>query len=208
MEAMQSHWWGFAWPMQEYTFLLTHGNGRRYNGFCRQILPPAPRVGSRLRYPQVLCIISEHPWCALFFKVGRAVPPTLPTGGHHHHHNHHHQRFLRRHVHRCWRGRPFVAGAQTLALACAGCWMQVLQLVEQILKGPEPLLDAAVPELAPDSHLGALLTDLCRQLSTDPAPGEVIRRVCADVAAARSPPCGSSRTIDCGHMSLCMAVER
>jgi hypothetical protein len=66
-----------------------------------------------------------------------------------------------------------------------GCLlMQVLQLVEQILKGPEQLLDAAVPELAPDSHLGALLSDLCRQLSTDPAPGQIIRRVVASAATA------------------------
>lgn len=54
---------------QEYTFLLTFNDGRRFYGFCRQILPPAPLVGSKLRYPQVLCIISEFPWCNLFFKV-------------------------------------------------------------------------------------------------------------------------------------------
>lgn len=68
-------------PAQEYTFLLTHSDGKRYYGFCRQILPPPPPVGSKLRYPQVLCIIAEYPWCNLFFKVRRGAdrPPLLPT---------------------------------------------------------------------------------------------------------------------------------
>ncbi len=59
---------------QEYTFTLTHGDGKRYQGFCRwcahvddahdtharrlshacrKFLPPPPRLGSKLRYPKV-----------------------------------------------------------------------------------------------------------------------------------------------------------
>jgi hypothetical protein len=38
-------------------------------GFCRRFLPPAPRIGSRLRYPQVLCLVCEAGWAALFFKA-------------------------------------------------------------------------------------------------------------------------------------------
>lgn len=56
--------------VQEYTFTLTYGDGRRFPGFCRQFLPPPPKVGGRQRYPQVMCLISDYPWCALFFKVG------------------------------------------------------------------------------------------------------------------------------------------
>lgn len=54
---------------------------------------------------------------------------------------------------------------------------QVLQVVEQVLKGPEPQLDSALAQLAPDSQLFAFLSELARQLATDPAPGDVIRRV-------------------------------
>ncbi|KAF6256297.1 AEX-3 domain-containing protein [Scenedesmus sp. NREL 46B-D3] len=42
---------------EEYTFTLTQGDGTRVQGFCRRFLPPAPRVGSKLRYPQVLCLV-------------------------------------------------------------------------------------------------------------------------------------------------------
>lgn len=38
---------------QEYTFTLTHGDGKRFQGFCRKFLPPPPRIGSKLRFPQV-----------------------------------------------------------------------------------------------------------------------------------------------------------
>lgn len=58
---------------QEYTFTLTQGDGSRLQGFCRRFLPPAPRVGSRLRYPQVLCLVCQAAWSALFFKVGGCV---------------------------------------------------------------------------------------------------------------------------------------
>jgi hypothetical protein len=54
---------------EEYTFTLTDGDGSRYQGFCRKVLPAAPAQGSRLRYPQVLCMLSEMPWCTFFFKV-------------------------------------------------------------------------------------------------------------------------------------------
>lgn len=51
-------------------FTLTQGDGTRVQGFCRRFLPPPPRAGGRLRYPQVLCLVCEAPWAALFFKVG------------------------------------------------------------------------------------------------------------------------------------------
>ncbi|GIL47652.1 hypothetical protein Vafri_4419 [Volvox africanus] len=54
---------------EEYTFTLTHKDGQRFTGFCRQFFPPAPAVGSKARYPQVLCIVAENPWCNFFFKV-------------------------------------------------------------------------------------------------------------------------------------------
>ncbi|KXZ56010.1 hypothetical protein GPECTOR_2g1562 [Gonium pectorale] len=54
---------------EEYTFTLTHVSAKRFTGFCRQIFPPAPRIGSKARYPQVLCIVAENPWCNFFFKV-------------------------------------------------------------------------------------------------------------------------------------------
>ncbi|GFR44889.1 hypothetical protein Agub_g6233 [Astrephomene gubernaculifera] len=104
---------------EEYTFTLTHGDGQRFTGFCRQIFPPAPRVGSKARYPQVLCIVAENPWCNFFFKV--------------------------------------------------------LQVAEQVLKGYDGLLDTGQKELPLDSQLGSFLVDLRKQLSTNPAPGEVLR---------------------------------
>lgn len=55
--------------MQEYTFTLTQGDGTRVQGFCRRFLPPAPRVGSKLRYPQVLCLVCEASWPMVFFKA-------------------------------------------------------------------------------------------------------------------------------------------
>jgi hypothetical protein len=55
--------------MQEYTFTLTGGNGRRFQGFCRKFLPPKPAAGSKLQLPQVMCLVSEDPWHAFFFKV-------------------------------------------------------------------------------------------------------------------------------------------
>jgi hypothetical protein len=63
--------------LQEYTFTLTQGDGARVQGFCRRFLPPAPRVGSKLRYPQVLCLVCEASWSTLFFKVGAAVGARL-----------------------------------------------------------------------------------------------------------------------------------
>jgi hypothetical protein len=54
---------------QDFSFTLTQGDGSRLHGFCRRFLPPAPRLGSRLRYPQVLCLMCEVSWAALFFKV-------------------------------------------------------------------------------------------------------------------------------------------
>lgn len=54
---------------QEYTFTLTHGDGSRFQGFCRLVLPPAPRLGSKLRYPWVLCMVSKYPWSSFYFTV-------------------------------------------------------------------------------------------------------------------------------------------
>jgi hypothetical protein len=59
---------------QEYTFALTQGDGSRVQGFCRRFLPPAPRVGSRLRYPQVLVLVCRSSWAGVFFKVRPACP--------------------------------------------------------------------------------------------------------------------------------------
>lgn len=56
-------------PLQEFTFTLTYGDGRRFQGFCRKFLPPAPSMGSKLRYPQVIFIIAEFPWCNFYFKA-------------------------------------------------------------------------------------------------------------------------------------------
>eukprot|EP00775_Hariotina_reticulata_P011069 gene11069-11225_t len=54
---------------EEYTFTLTQGDGNRVQGFCRRFLPPAPRVGSKLRFAQVLCLVCEVAWSAFLFKV-------------------------------------------------------------------------------------------------------------------------------------------
>jgi hypothetical protein len=41
-----------TWYLQEYIFTLTQGDGSRLQGFCRRFLPPAPKTGPKLRYPQ------------------------------------------------------------------------------------------------------------------------------------------------------------
>lgn len=59
---------------QEFLFVLTGGAGDRLWGFCRRSLLPAPvkngvRKAATPRYPWALCIISEHPWSSVFFRV-------------------------------------------------------------------------------------------------------------------------------------------
>ena len=54
-----------------YTFVLTGGDGSRTLGFCRRFLPP----GAGPRYPQVLCLLSAHPWFSLFSNVLKALEP-------------------------------------------------------------------------------------------------------------------------------------
>jgi hypothetical protein len=63
--------------MQEYTFTLTQGDGSRLPGFCRRFLPPqdVPGPAGKLRYSQVICLITEAPWCAFFFKVTLSLGP-------------------------------------------------------------------------------------------------------------------------------------
>ncbi len=64
--------------MQEYSFTLTGGDGSRLHGFCRSFLPPRARLNS-LRYPQVLCIITEHLWLTFYFKVHILTPQSTPS---------------------------------------------------------------------------------------------------------------------------------
>jgi hypothetical protein len=54
-----------------YTFTLTGGDGARTLGFCRRFLPP----GAGPRYPQVLCLLSAHPWFSLFSGLLKALEP-------------------------------------------------------------------------------------------------------------------------------------
>lgn len=63
--------------MQEYTFTLTFGEGRRLQGFCRQFLPPAPRVGPKARLPLVLLLVAEFPWFNMYFKVRCLTQPHI-----------------------------------------------------------------------------------------------------------------------------------
>jgi hypothetical protein len=74
----------FAAPvcLQEYTFTLTQGDGARVQGFCRRFLPPAPRLGSKLRYPQVLCLVCEASWSTLFFKASTVRAAMLAIAAH------------------------------------------------------------------------------------------------------------------------------
>ena len=56
---------------ETYTFVLTGGDGSRTLGFCRRFLPP----GAGPRHPQVLCLLSIHPWFSLFSTVLQALEP-------------------------------------------------------------------------------------------------------------------------------------
>ena len=45
---------------------------------CRSFLPPRakfgdPRLNSNLRFPQIACIISPHPWFSFFYKVSTCL---------------------------------------------------------------------------------------------------------------------------------------
>ncbi|BDA43641.1 probable DENN domain-containing protein 1C at N-terminal half [Coccomyxa sp. Obi] len=61
---------------EEYSFSLTGGDGSRLHGFCRSFLPPRAKLNS-LRYPQVLCIITEHLWLTFYFKVLQVLEALL-----------------------------------------------------------------------------------------------------------------------------------
>jgi len=65
---------------EEFTFTLTNHDGRRFPAFCRKFLPPPPRVGPKARYPQVMCLISEYPWCTFYFKVLQVLEQMLRSG--------------------------------------------------------------------------------------------------------------------------------
>eukprot|EP00884_Botryococcus_braunii_P014564 jgi/Botrbrau1/23108/Bobra.0243s0042.1 len=72
----------------EYSFTLTGADGSRLHGFCRSFLPPrtAPVPGARpstslsLRYPQVLCLISPHPFFTMYYKVLQILESILKQG--------------------------------------------------------------------------------------------------------------------------------
>lgn len=131
---------------QEYTFTLTYGDGRRFHGFCRKFLPPAPRIGSKLRFPQVLCLISEYPWCNMYFKVGgtSSSSPAL-------------------HVTQSY-------SPQTLPRN-----KQVLQVLEQLLKSSDQLLESGGKDLSASSHTGTFLKNLGDQLKSEPLPGQILK---------------------------------
>lgn len=73
---------------EEFSFTLTAGDGLRMHGFCRRTLQPVNRAITQtgkmhglgaptFRYPQVLCIISQHPWFPFFYKVLELVEKML-----------------------------------------------------------------------------------------------------------------------------------
>ncbi|DBA87177.1 TPA: hypothetical protein ACH3X2_005181 [Trebouxia sp. C0005] len=70
---------------EEYSFTLTAGDGSRLHGFCRSFLPPWPAAAveptnSSLRYPQVLCVISQHPWFSFYYKILQVTEKLLEQG--------------------------------------------------------------------------------------------------------------------------------
>ncbi|KAL6757957.1 AEX-3 domain-containing protein [Haematococcus lacustris] len=104
---------------EDYMFTLTQSDGRRFQGFCRGFLPPAPKVGPRQRFPQVMCLVTNDTWCNFYFKV--------------------------------------------------------LQVLEQLVKSADGLLDSDLKDLPETSHTAAFLTKLGSQLSTEPKPGQLLR---------------------------------
>ena len=51
-------------------------------GTCRSFLPPRPAAvmglpSSSLRYPQVLCVVSQYPWFAFYYKILQVVEQLL-----------------------------------------------------------------------------------------------------------------------------------
>lgn len=55
----------------DFSFTLTDGSGGRLHGFARRTHDPThrPPAGARERWPQVLCILTQHCWQPFFCKV-------------------------------------------------------------------------------------------------------------------------------------------
>lgn len=70
---------------EEFSFTLTGGDGSRLHGFCRKTNDPTYQSKEPgKRFPQVLCLISQHPWTTFFYKVSgpccSALLGPLPLG--------------------------------------------------------------------------------------------------------------------------------
>lgn len=72
----------FVQVTAEFSFTLTGGNGGRVHGVCRRTADPTHRPPARAgtearRWPQVLCLLSPHPWRPFWGKVLEVVEQLL-----------------------------------------------------------------------------------------------------------------------------------
>lgn len=75
----------------------------------------------------------------------------------------------------CLQARGMRACAQGDSALPLPLLLQVLQVLEQLLKSGDALLESGLKDLPMNSHTGAFLRELGRQLSLNPEPGEVIK---------------------------------
>ena len=118
---------------------------------CRSFLPPRARLNNTLRYPQVLCIISQHLYFTLFYKVLHSVQLLVFT------------------CHTC--RHP----AQQLPelTESAAQQEQVLQVAEVLLRQSDLLNGAPLASLPYASPTRLFLDSLSEQWAAKHAPGQV-----------------------------------
>lgn len=136
-------------------------------GFCRRFLPPARPVGSRLRYPQVLCIMCEASWSTLFFKVRPVLLWPLLVF----------QVFqpARRAALDACSGMHVRPSAQGHASRRPSLRAQVLEVLEQLLVQGDLLADAGAKQLPRSCPAARFLAALGETLAAEPPMGATIR---------------------------------
>ena len=106
-----------------------------------------------MRYPQVLCIISQHTWFPLYNKVRTDAEDTLAVAA-----------------------MTLTVQGSILLLPRPWLCLQVLEVVEQLLKQTAILNQPDSNQDLPFSHpAGQFLTALCQQCPNPPLPGRIFR---------------------------------
>lgn len=241
-------------------FTLTEGCGKRLQGFCRRFLAPPTAASARtraggaapimagagssgaatasgaaqqLRYPTVLCLITEAAWPGLFSKVRATLHRRrmsahagmhAPRGGGCHAPagacmQLHGIRFTcrQRPSSSCWCSTAVLhAASRNSAASCAAshraparmcACMQALEALEQLLVEGGQLLDTGAPLLPAGCAAAMFLARLEAALAARPALGSVIRCALPNSSIAcpdRAPAATVSSHVSFAGTCLCV----